>query len=63
MYLIGNVELHETTDGQNFSPVRYPGGTNVFRSIAHADYHQLKYAPSNPEYLYIGCDGGVYLIY
>jgi len=58
---IGNVELHETTDGQNFSPVRYPGGTNITESIAHCDYHQLKYAPSNPDFFYIGCDGGVYL--
>jgi len=58
---IGNVELHETTNGQNFSPVRYPGGTNLTHSIAHCDYHQLKYAPSNPDYFYIGCDGGVYL--
>jgi len=58
---IGNVELHETTDGQNFSPVRYPGGTNLTHSIAHNDYHQLKFALSDPNFFYIGCDGGVYL--
>jgi len=26
---IGNVELHETTDGENFSPVRSPGGNTA----------------------------------
>jgi len=57
---IGNVELHEAMDGENFSPVRPYGGNDLFGSIAHVDYHQLVYAPSNPNYLYIGNDGGVY---
>jgi len=57
---IGNVELHETTDGENFSPVRMPGGGSAANSIAHPDYHKLVFAPSDPGYLYIGCDGGVY---
>jgi len=58
--LIGNVELHITTNGTNFSPYRPYGGV-ANGSLAHADYHQLIFAPSNPDYLYIGCDGGVYL--
>jgi len=57
---IGNVELHETTDGENFSPVRIPGGNTASYSIAHQDYHKLVYAPSDHDYFYIGCDGGVY---
>jgi len=57
---IGNVELHETTDGENFSPVRMPGGTSSSDSPIHCDYHKLVYAPSNPGLMYIGTDGGVY---
>jgi len=57
---IGNIELHETVDGSIFSPVRPFGGTAQF-SLVHPDYHKLVFAPSNPDYLYIGCDGGIYL--
>ncbi len=57
--LIGNIELHETTDGINFSPER-PHGNNAWGSLTHTDYHQLKFSLSNPGYLYIGCDGGIY---
>lgn len=57
--LIGNVELHRTTNGNNFYPFR-PNGSNALGSLAHEDYHQLVYAPSNPDILYIGCDGGIY---
>lgn len=56
---IGNVELHETTDGENFSPVR-PYGNYWSGSLVHCDYHQLVYAPSSPNSLFIGCDGGIY---
>ena len=57
--LIGNVELHRCVNGSDFEPVR-PFGNNIWGSLAHIDYHKLVYAPSNPNYLYIGCDGGVY---
>lgn len=57
---IGNIELHESEDGSVFSPVRPFGGTAQF-SLVHPDYHKLVFAPSNPDYLYIGCDGGIYL--
>lgn len=58
--LLGNVELHETTNGSDFSVKRIPGGTNIWGSVVHVDYHKLVFAPSNPNYLYLGCDGGVY---
>jgi photosystem II stability/assembly factor-like uncharacterized protein len=58
--LIGNIELHRTVNGSTFSPVRPYGGNNAWGSIAHPDYHKLVFAPSNPNILYIGCDGGVY---
>lgn len=57
---VGNIELHETTDGDHFEPVR-PYGNNAWKSIAHVDYHKLVFAPSDPDYLYIGCDGGLYM--
>jgi photosystem II stability/assembly factor-like uncharacterized protein len=57
--LIGNVELHRTTNGSTYAPVR-PFGNNVGGTLVHWDYHKLVFAPSNPDYLYIGCDGGIY---
>ncbi len=57
--LIGNIELHRTTNGNTFLPVR-PFGTNATGSLVHVDYHQLVFAPSDPDCLYIGCDGGIY---
>lgn len=57
--LIGNVELHRTTNGSTFASVR-PFGSNAFGSLVHEDYHKLVYAPSNPNILYIGNDGGIY---
>jgi photosystem II stability/assembly factor-like uncharacterized protein len=57
--IIGNIELHRTTNGSKFTPVR-PFGSNVYGSLVHQDYHKLVFAPSNPKILYIGCDGGLY---
>ena len=56
---IGNQELHETTNGKDFSP-RRTGGNDATNSIAHMDYHKLVFSFSDPSYFYIGCDGGVY---
>lgn len=57
--LIGNIELHRTVNGNTFSPVR-PFGNDRNGSLVHYDYHKLVFAPSDPDYLYIGCDGGLY---
>ncbi len=57
--LIGNVELHRTVNGNLFNWVR-PFGNNCMGSLVHVDYHKLVYAPSDPDCLYIGCDGGIY---
>ena len=56
---IGNVEIHETTNGADFM-VRRIGGNNAWKSVVHVDYHRLVYAPSDPNLLFIGCDGGIY---
>jgi photosystem II stability/assembly factor-like uncharacterized protein len=57
--LIGNMELHRTTNGSTFTPVR-TNGSHGLLSLVHTDYHKLVFAPSNPKILYIGCDGGLY---
>jgi len=57
--LIGNIELHETLNGSVFSP-RRPYGMYSSGSLVHVDYHQLVFAPSDTDYLYIGCDGGIF---
>ena len=58
--LIGNVELHETKNGSDFSVKRISGGTYSSHSVVHVDYHKLVFAPSDPDIIYIGCDGGIY---
>lgn len=58
--LVGNVEIHHTNDGANFSPLRQKGGTTAFQSVAHVDYHVIQFAPSDPNIIYVGTDGGVY---
>jgi photosystem II stability/assembly factor-like uncharacterized protein len=56
---IGNIELHETTNGADFT-VRRIGGNTANQSVVHVDYHCLIYAPSDANALFIGCDGGIY---
>jgi photosystem II stability/assembly factor-like uncharacterized protein len=58
--LLGNVELHETINGADFYPRRNIYGNDARFSIAHVDYHKLVFSKSNPNYFYIGGDGGVY---
>jgi photosystem II stability/assembly factor-like uncharacterized protein len=58
--LIGNVELHETTNGSDFSIRRIQGGNDIWESVVHVDYHHLVFAPSDPNSIFIGCDGGIY---
>ncbi|MCH8033617.1 MAG: T9SS type A sorting domain-containing protein [Bacteroidetes bacterium] len=57
---VGNIELHESTDGSTFSPKRIPGGTLAWDCPAHVDLHRIIFAPSNSNYVYIACDGGIY---
>jgi photosystem II stability/assembly factor-like uncharacterized protein len=57
---IGNVEIHETTNGADFFVKRISGGNNAWKSVVHVDYHRLVYAPSDPNIFFIGCDGGIY---
>ncbi len=45
--------LYKTVDGgKTMSPVR--------NKSVHGDYHAVVYDPSNPDYLMVGTDGGVY---
>lgn len=56
----GNVELHKTTNGATFAPVRKLGGNTAWDSPMHTDYHKIVFAPSDNNVIYVGCDGGVY---
>ncbi len=62
--LMGNVEFIQSTNGETFSPVRNPtapgGGSNPFDSYTHLDHHIIRFAPSDPSIIYVGCDGGVF---
>ncbi len=57
---IGNVELHQTLNGSQFSVKRIPGGTNAWGCPTHTDIHKIVFAQSNNNIVYIGCDGGIY---
>ncbi len=62
--LTGNVEIHRTTNGADFSPLRLAGGpyggTRAWDCPTHTDIHRIVYAPSDPNIVYLGCDGGIF---
>ncbi len=61
---VGNVEFIRSDNGSTFSIIRdsnaYGGGSALFDSYTHVDHHVIKFAPSNPSVMYVGCDGGVF---
>lgn len=61
---MGNVEFIQSTNGETFTPVRNPagpgGGSDPFDSYTHLDHHIIRFAPSSPAIIYVGCDGGVF---
>ena len=56
----GNVELYRSTDGATFNRVRNFGFFNAWDSPMHLDYHIIRFAPSDPNTIYVGNDGGIY---
>lgn len=54
---IGTENLEQSTDSG--STLNYVGGYYWNQSM-HVDFHIMAYAPSNPLYRYVGCDGGIY---
>lgn len=62
--LFGNMELHKTTNGSTINVVRNVNGPNsgttAWDSPMHVDYHKIVFAPSNSNFVYVGCDGGIY---
>ncbi len=62
--LFGNVEVSRTTNGSTVAFVRNPSGaylgTTAWDSYAHVDIHKIVFAPSNGNYVYLACDGGIY---
>ncbi len=63
--LVGNVEIHKTRNGSDFSPLRNPngpyGGNSAWDSPMHVDYHKIVFSPSDPDYIYVGSDGGLFV--
>ncbi|MBT8378843.1 MAG: T9SS type A sorting domain-containing protein [Ignavibacteria bacterium] len=58
--IVGNIELHQTTNGSTYSVQRVGSATNAWDCPIHVDLHRIVFAPSNSNTIYIGCDGGVY---
>jgi photosystem II stability/assembly factor-like uncharacterized protein len=57
---VGNIELHQTTNGSTFSVKRVSPGANAWDCPTHVDLHRIVFAPANNNYIYIACDGGIY---
>jgi len=57
---IGNIELHQTTNGSSFSVKRIGAGSTAWNCPTHTDLHRIVFAPSNSSIVYIACDGGIY---
>ncbi|MFH0736786.1 MAG: T9SS type A sorting domain-containing protein [bacterium] len=58
--MVGNIELHKTTTGNNFGVMRMSGYNDLWGTPIHCDYHNIVYSKSNPQIVYIACDGGIY---
>jgi hypothetical protein len=61
---LGNVEFSRSDNGSTFTYIRDPeapgGGSNMFDSYTHLDHHIIRFAPSDPTVVYVGCDGGIF---
>ncbi len=51
VYVMGQL-LYHTSDG---------GASWGLDNSMHVDFHSMAYAPSNPNTVFVGCDGGLYL--
>ena len=64
LVFFGNTELSKTIDGSIIDFVRNPagpyGGTQYWDCPTHVDIHKIAFAPSNANYIYVGCDGGIF---
>jgi hypothetical protein len=57
---IGNTELHRTTNGSDFSPVRVFSASSAWDSPMHTDYHKVVFSVSDASKIYVGSDGGIF---
>ncbi|MHA2033179.1 MAG: WD40/YVTN/BNR-like repeat-containing protein, partial [Candidatus Kariarchaeaceae archaeon] len=57
---VGNVELHETTDGSTFSVKRVAPGSTAWNCPTHTDIHRIVFSPSNSNVVFLACDGGIF---
>ena len=52
--IVGGIDIYRSTNGTSFSSLTQ-GGNNI-----HVDQHCVTFAPSNPDVVYAGNDGGIY---
>ncbi len=58
--LLGNVEMHLTTNGSSFAVQRVAPASNAWQCPIHVDIHIFAFAPSTASVVYAGCDGGIF---
>lgn len=61
IYICGQLNIWEWTATKGWYPISETSGstgTNPYR--VHADQHVITFHPTNPNIMYVGCDGGIY---
>jgi hypothetical protein len=59
---LGGVDFFKYTGGQSWQQITDWAGCSRTIQYAHADQHGAMFEPDNPNYLFIGTDGGVFMI-
>lgn len=59
--MVGELELHRyNLASDSFAPMRVSPGTGAWYSVGHVDYHGIIFDESNPQRIFVVCDGGIY---
>lgn len=62
IYVGGQLELYNYSEANSWSLVGFWSPNNpTNKQYVHADMHEIKFNPKNPEKMYVGTDGGVFL--
>lgn len=60
VFLGGQLDLWRYTPTSLWQAIAYWQGNPIFGKNVHADMHGIMFNPSNPENMYVICDGGFY---
>jgi hypothetical protein len=58
--LVGGIDLWTWTDGGTWLQVTSGNFSHTSPLYVHVDIHELKFHPTNPDVIFLGCDGGIH---